>query len=358
MNKLYARIVSGLVRDKILRRKVRSVLLGEECAPASVNASVADDFIHVNGIIDFGEGFKPYFLRNNMPDKISILKRGLDKRSQENLDLYLQRMLTIPDNRQLQKHYKVSRKYWEEILHTEEEKKLKKKHSSLHDEYQANFWLPGDPPLYVPVVFLFHHGLRFASQKLKNYIAGKDFIDGGAYIGDSTIMLAKLYDPKKVYAFEISRINQESFLNVMKNNCIPENKFELVLSGLSDAKKTMRVQDAGTFGVSAATHGDTKIELTPLDFFTKERELNVGFIKADLEGAGYDALKGMLETIKKDKPVLSLSIYHTPEEFFEMKPLLEEAVKELNYKITIQRFCAWLDYLAEITLFAYPRELE
>lgn len=48
----------------------------------------------------------------------------------------------------------------------------------------------------------------------------------------------------------------------------------------------------------------------------------VGFIKLDLEGYGVRALRGMEKTIRKDRPVLSLSIYHSPEELFETKKVL------------------------------------
>ena len=358
-------MLSGLIRDKALRRKVRDVLLGNEVAsadesvvnvPAPVSVPPVDDFIQANGIIDFGDGFKRYFLRNNVPEKTAILKRGLDEQSQKNIDMYLERMVTIPDNGAMYEHYRVSKKYWDSLC-TEEEGKWQQEYCRLHGQWQKDFLLPKDA-FHNADVYLFHHGLKYTTQNLKNYIAGKDFVDGGAYIGDSAIMLAKLYNPKKIYAFEISDINGKRFIEVMKTNNISEDKFELVLQGLSDSKKEAYMNDTGDQGGWVAVTGDTKIELTDLDSFAKEKGLHVGFVKADLESAGVDALKGMLETIKKDRPVLSLATYHTPEEFFDMKPILEEAVKELNYTITIQRFDPWLSWLAEIAIFAYPKELD
>lgn len=66
----------------------------------------------------------------------------------------------------------------------------------------------------------------------------------------------------------------------------------------------------------------------------------------------------MSETIKRDRPVLSLSIYHNPKEFFEIKPALERIVKTLNYKITIEKHCPFPQATVEIVLFAYPKELD
>lgn len=71
----------------------------------------------------------------------------------------------------------------------------------------------------------------------------------------------------------------------------------------------------------------------------------------------YEALCGMQETIKKDRPVLSLAIYHNPQEFFECKPLLEKYTENLNYKITINCHHPFYDCNNGVILFAYPQEL-
>ena len=56
-----------------------------------------------------------------------------------------------------------------------------------------------------------------------------------------------------------------------------------------------------------------------LDSYIQKVENPIGFIKADIEGAMFDALKGMVKTIRKYRPVLSFAIYHSAEEFFETK---------------------------------------
>lgn len=57
-----------------------------------------------------------------------------------------------------------------------------------------------------------------------------------------------------------------------------------------------------------------------LDEFLEEKYKNeeVGFIKFDLEGAGYQAIMGSLKTIAKYRPILSIAIYHSPIEFFKI----------------------------------------
>ena len=354
--RILSNLTFGNTRKKYKRKK--AIIYGHilNKTVQVLSKTVQDDFITVHGpISNRGGSFKMFFIKNNMESKIAGLKRGLDKKSQENVDLYLDRMLILPEDK-CYEEFKISKKYLDSIT-TDEEKEYSKKFANEYHEYSENFPLERDD-VYCADVWYFHHGLRFESDQLKNYIKGGDFIDGGAWIGDSNVMLNRFYKPKKVYSFEISQKNQEHFLRIMKLNNIAEDKFELVPLGLSNGKKTIFIDDCGGLGGTILLSGNTECELIDTDSFVKEKNLNVKFIKADLEGSGYDALKGMCETIAKNRPILSLAIYHNPQEFFDMKPLLEEMVKDLDYKITIRRFEPSLDYLAEICLFAYPKELE
>lgn len=94
-----------------------------------------------------------------------------------------------------------------------------------------------------------------------------------------------------------------------------------------------------------------------IDSFVKENNLNIGFIKADVEGQIIPLIKGAKNTIQKHRPVLCLAIYHSPQEFFEAKPLLEEIVENADYKLEIQSQCPFCDGISSIVIFAYPKEL-
>ena len=66
-------------------------------------------------------------------------------------------------------------------------------------------------------------------------------------------------------------------------------------------------------------------------------------------------IQGALETIKSQKPVLVIAIYHQPEEFYELKPFLEQL--NLGYKFRMRRSC-FCNLLYELVLIAYPEEAD
>lgn len=70
-----------------------------------------------------------------------------------------------------------------------------------------------------------------------------------------------------------------------------------------------------------------------LDAYVKEKNINVGLIKVDIEGYEKKFLLGAKQTIISQKPKLLISIYHHFEQFFEIKPLLESWGINYKYKI-------------------------
>jgi len=131
---------------------------------------------------------------------------------------------------------------------------------------------------------------------------------------------------------------------------------------VGSGRKKIQIFDTGDTACSVMErYGNTPsstVEMIDLDSFAEEHiHDKIGFIKSDIEGAMLDALRGMKKVITSNRPVLSLSIYHNTDEFFEVKPLLEEMVENLNYKITIQSLFPVASTTCEVVIFAYPREL-
>lgn len=77
---------------------------------------------------------------------------------------------------------------------------------------------------------------------------------------------------------------------------------------------------------------ETVVETITIDEYFKE--ISLGFIKMDIEGAERRALQGGMRTIKRDRPILAISIYHSLDDIVEIPKML---MKELdNYKFIVR----------------------
>ena len=218
------------------------------------------------------------------------------------------------------------------------------------------------PAIYMTEVFYTQHGLRFCNQKIREYIKGKVFLDCGAFIGDSAVVLAK-YNPSKILCVEFSKPTIESLKNNLKRNHI-ENIVEILPFALSDKNGSFEFDaelkaDATifSFGKSQSSNSkshSTEILMKRLDDIVSSNT-DIGFIKADIEGSLMPMLKGGMETIVRNRPVLSLSIYHTPEELFESKTFLESLLNNYTFEYHHSNFS--IQSLSELILFAYPKEI-
>ena len=65
---------------------------------------------------------------------------------------------------------------------------------------------------------------------------------------------------------------------------------------------------------------------------------DVTFIKMDIEGAEIEALKGAIDTIKKCKPRLAISIYHKEKDIIEIPWFIHSLVPEYRFYIRHHTF--------------------
>ena len=189
----------------------------------------------------------------------------------------------------------------------------------------------------------------------RNYIANKDIIDAGAYIGDSSLAFSKLTS-SRVHAFEPF---SESFNKLLENIELNDvNNIVPVEASLSDKNGEEKIYLSGN-NVQGITSDESfrrydksfTVETMTIDKYVQDNNLNVGFIKVDVEGTEQKLLKGAIETIKSQKPFLILSIYHNPDDFFEIKPWIEKLDLGYNFKISKER--PWT-FLADTVLECRP----
>lgn len=216
---------------------------------------------------------------------------------------------------------------------------------------EGQWLLPTPPDAYCAFT---HYGLDLLPDGVAAYIAGKDFVDCGAYVGDSAFYMLK-YRPRKIYAFEPSPVNYELLLKTIQLNGLQE--VVPLRKGLGEKSSAAAIY-LNKAGSRIALDSDLPSATQPIEITTLDEEcrgMNVGVIKMDIEGFEYNAVKGALETIRRDRPVLLISIYHTGKDFFEILPMLRSL--DLSYRFRFIDLSP-ASPLSEKMLVAYPAELE
>ena len=199
---------------------------------------------------------------------------------------------------------------------------------------------------FTPETVCYHHGLKFLDANVIEYIKHKVFIDCGAFVGDSAYVFSQ-YAPHKIIAFEPSHKNCEICRGNLKKEKI--DCVEIIQAALSDEPGQLYFSDAGAQTALSAERNGILVKVETIDEFVKQNNYeNIGVIKADLEGMGLKMIRGAIKTIKRDRPVLLIAIYHNQDEFMGIYKFLKENISNYCYKIEA------LFGFSEITLIAYP----
>jgi len=161
---------------------------------------------------------------------------------------------------------------------------------------------------------------------------GDVVIDAGAWIGDFSAYVA--LKGAQCYAFEPLKDNYDILLKTVQLNnsqIIPVQKG----LGSSEGNINISVNGAGSSYIMEGDgdSGEETISITTLDKFVEENNLKkIDFIKADIEGAERDMLKGATHVLKTFAPKLAICTYHFPED----PELLEKIIKEANPDYTVK----------------------
>lgn len=96
------------------------------------------------------------------------------------------------------------------------------------------------------------------------------------------------------------------------------------------------------------------VKTISIDKFVIENNIKkIDFVKMDIEGSELPALKGALNTIKRDRPQLAISIYHSPSDMINIPMFLHENLEGYSFHIGHYSY-NWCETL----LYAIPKELE
>lgn len=163
---------------------------------------------------------------------------------------------------------------------------------------------------------------------------GDVVIDAGSCMGEGTIQFALCAGKHgSVYAFDPLAVHHEILAYNAAQNSL-QNHIETVPFGLFD--RNVCAENSGLSQTVQADFSlgknDSVIPTVTLDSFVRERGLQkIDFIKMDIEGAELAALKGCMETIKRFKPKLAISLYHKWEDYVVIPAYLQKICPEYTF---------------------------
>lgn len=184
----------------------------------------------------------------------------------------------------------------------------------------------------------------------KKWMDGVNFIDAGAYTGDTVReMLEENIRPAGVYCFEADYSNYIK-LKAFKSECTEISNLVCENYALWDSKTKLGMKFSNYNARIDLNSEEMVVETTTIDDYFKN--IQVGFIKMDIEGAEKWALTGGMGTIKRDRPILAISIYHGLDDIVEIPQML---MKELSHYVYVVRHHSYT--YSETVLYGVPEEL-
>ena len=163
------------------------------------------------------------------------------------------------------------------------------------------------------------------------------FIDCGAFTGDTIELLHNNVKDKKsiVISFEPDPNN----LNTLHKNINNFSNIDTVLipMGVYSETKILKFSQSGS-GSAISKDGSLFVPVTTLDETVHSFKPN--YIKMDVEGAEKEALFGAKNIIRDFTPNLAISLYHKPEDLWELPLLIHKLNPNYDFYIRVHAHLA------------------
>ena len=158
-------------------------------------------------------------------------------------------------------------------------------------------------------------------------------IEVGGHIGYISLYFASLVPAGRVFVFEPGANN----LPYTRKNLEPKSNITLIEKGIGSSTGTLPLYMEGLTGQNNSFVKDFErlninsvnafvdapvvaalVELISIDDFVKEQQIKPGFIKIDVEGFELSVIKGMLESLDRDRPICMIEVQSDHQEIYEI----------------------------------------
>ncbi len=169
----------------------------------------------------------------------------------------------------------------------------------------------------------------FIKEVLENLSENEVFVDCGAHNGSISKKFIELTNGEynSIVAIEGDNENFVKLEDNLKN--IPRTN--TIRMALSDKIGRANFYQGFDYASKLNDLGNISVEISTID------ELNIPatFIKMHLEGAELSSLWGAIETIKKYRPIIAVTIYHNPDGLFEIPLYLIKNTRDYRFSLRL-----------------------
>lgn len=180
----------------------------------------------------------------------------------------------------------------------------------------------------------------FSLPCMENHEGKETFIDCGAYVGDTIdcFLASRRYRFDSIIAFEPDDINfkrcREHIDQLEHDGIVGKNRIKLYPYAVGETGGSVKIEHYatnGSDGLSSKVSNDgDEVKVISLDEFINT---GVDFIKADIESYEYKMLLGAENTIKRNRPLLSICVYHSAMDLFQIPLLIKRFVPEYKFML-------------------------
>jgi len=191
-------------------------------------------------------------------------------------------------------------------------------------------------PLFCESPVPFSTNEQYFEPGIVSFTANEVFVDCGVFRGETAISFFERVNNQycHYYGFEIDPANvQQSTANLAEYSHI-----DIIQKGLWNHETTLNFNSGDMSVCTISDSGNSIVSATTLDVFFSTKRLNEypTFIKMDIEGSEKQALLGAEWIIRKLKPKLAISIYHKPEDIYELPELIHRF--NPNYRFYLRHY--------------------
>lgn len=195
--------------------------------------------------------------------------------------------------------------------------------------------------------FFERNGVRIAVE------SGDAVIDAGGCFGDTALIMAGAAGPAgQVYSFEPVPDQIVVFERNLARNPDLAPRIRIVRKAVSsESGKKVAFSRMGA-GSRESAKGEIEVETLSIDDLVEGEGLQrVDFIKMDIEGAETRALNGAARTIRRFRPKLGISVYHSVSDLIFLPQLVKEI--EPSYRLYLEHHSV---HAEETVLYAVAEE--